>query len=61
MRPILVRMLRTRKKPMVAEAIITSATQKAMSQLCCLAILLKGSPAMNAPTATEQSVFRLMN
>ena len=32
-RPILVRMLRIRKKQTVAAAIATSATQKAMSQL----------------------------
>lgn len=39
---------------MVAAPITTSATQKAMSQLCCLAIVLKGSPAMKAPTVTQQ-------
>ncbi len=60
-RPILVRMLRTRKKPTVAMAIITSAIQKAMSQLCCLAIVLKGSPAIKAPTVTKESLFSHMN
>lgn len=55
MRPIFVRMLRTRKKPMVAVAMITSAIQKAMSQLCCLAMVLNGSPAVKAPTVTKKS------
>lgn len=54
-RPILVRMLRKRKKPTVAAAISTSATQKAMSQLCCLAMVLKGSPAMKAPTVGQET------
>lgn len=40
---------------MVAMAIVTSATQKAMSQLCCLATVLKGSPAMKAPTVRKKN------
>jgi len=51
-------MLRARKKATVATAIVTSATQKAVSQLCFLAMVLKGRPAMKAPTATKrESVF----
>lgn len=53
-RPILVRMFRMRKNPTVETPINTSATQKAMSQLCRLAIVLKGSPAMKAPTVTTR-------
>lgn len=44
-------MLRRRKKLMVVTAIMTSATQNAVSQLYCLATVLNGSPAIKAPTA----------
>lgn len=60
-RPILVRMLRTKKKPTVAVAITTSAIQKAMSQLCCLAMVLKGRPAMKAPTGTQTNLVSRFN
>ena len=49
-------MLRIRKKHTVAVAIATSATQKAMSQLWFLAIVLNGSPATKAPTVDKANV-----
>ena len=49
-RPILVCMLRRKKKLTVIRPQATSATQKAMSQLWCLAMVLNGSPARKAPT-----------
>lgn len=52
-------MLRTRKNAMVVMPIMTSATQKAVSQLCCLATVLKGSPAMKAPTVTNTKTLQL--
>ena len=55
-RPILVRMLRMRKKQTVAAAITTSAAQKAMSQLWFLAMVLNGSPATKAPTVDKANV-----
>lgn len=57
--PILVRMLRTRKNQMVVTPIIISATQKATSQLCRLAMVLKGNPAMKAPTENTQEAFAM--
>lgn len=46
---------------MVATPIVTSAIQKAMSQLWFLAMVLKGRPAIKAPTVTKVSVFSHMN
>lgn len=46
---------------MVVMAIMTSAIQKAMSQLCCLAMVLKGRPAIKAPTVTKVTLFSHMN
>lgn len=39
-------------------AIMTSAIQKAVSQLCCLATVLKGSPAIKAPTVTNTTTWK---
>lgn len=42
---------------MVLVPIMTSAIQKAISQLCCLAMVLKGRPAIKAPTVTKNVFF----
>lgn len=44
---------------MVVKSIMTSATQKAMSQLYCLARVLKGSPAIKAPTAAKTTELKV--
>lgn len=48
--PILVRMLRSRKYPTAATPQTTSATQKAVSQPWCLAMVLNGRPDRKPPT-----------
>lgn len=40
---------------MVVKSMRSSASQKAVSQLLCWATVLKGSPAMKAPTAAQET------
>lgn len=51
--PIFVWMLRSRKKVRVEAPQTTSATQKAVSQPWCLAMVLNGSPARKPPTGEK--------
>jgi len=54
--PILVLMLRSRTNPTVVMPQVTSATQNAVSQPWCLAMVLNGSPDRKPPT--EESKHR---
>lgn len=54
--PILVLMFRSRKKQMVVMRQVISATQKAISQLWCLAMVLNGSPEQKPPTERYRNV-----